>query len=231
MANGSASWPGQQMFAKGSACMLEVAMLALHLLNRSPKLSGLRMAPTPSHWQFSGKLIREKKHKNNPEGFAEVFLTVFLLSFCLPKFVWFWERSSRNAWTRRERQKRNIVLGPCALGEKIGFKVQIRCFPILFIHWGFTEVEWEKAFTEKNQRVRANGESLQTRKIWAPGVVEDWNFVLPSSKERYYSIKLTITWHSLWLWYCWDLNRSKMGQNDRSEQTMGGMWLWEQTGT
>lgn len=48
MANGYSSWPGQQTLAKGNACMLEVARLALHLLNRSPKLSGLRMALAPS---------------------------------------------------------------------------------------------------------------------------------------------------------------------------------------
>lgn len=129
MANGSSSWPGQKILAKSNACMLEVAMLALHLLNRSPKLFGLRRALAPSLWKFSGNLIREKKHKKHLWKFSRG-LSVILLSFK----VWFWERSSRHAWTTMERQKRNIVLGTCVIGEKIGCKVQIRCFSMLFWH-------------------------------------------------------------------------------------------------
>lgn len=33
--------------------------------------------------------IREKKHKNIPRGFVEVFLSVFLSSFCLPSLCGF----------------------------------------------------------------------------------------------------------------------------------------------
>lgn len=129
MANGSSSWPGQQTLVKGNAWMLEMVVLALHLLNRSPKLSGLRMALAPFLWKFSGKQIRgKKKHKKHPWKFSWG-ISVILLS----TKVWFWESSSRHAWATRGRQKRNIVLGPCAIGKKIGWKVQIRCFSILFL--------------------------------------------------------------------------------------------------
>lgn len=95
MANWSSSWPGHQALAKGNTCMLEVATLALHLLNRNPKLPGLKMALAPSFWKFSGKLNRETKHKKYPWKFSWglfVCHPFFLSSFCLPKFVQFWER-------------------------------------------------------------------------------------------------------------------------------------------
>lgn len=125
-------------------------------------------------------------------------------------------------WPLCNKGKKQVVR--CKLG------VFLSSFYPLGIHWsGMRNSMHCKVSEGKGKTVSPS----KLSRIWVAGAVDHWNFLLPSSKQRYYSNELTITWHSLWLWYCSNQKWGTMTAVSRQWERCGcenrqiDKWGWE----
>lgn len=95
------------------------------------------------------------------------------------RFAAFGKWTNKSVWATWDRQQGNIVLGLCTAERKIGCMEQFGHF-CTFMFLVCTSGRWsekmgwgwgEEIRKGEEQRESANGASLQTKRIWALGVV------------------------------------------------------------